>query len=74
VFSRTVLMGASTVFWDLGLTWVLGVVGAFWLGGFDGSFCCFLGSRFVRVLLYIACVRRGALRFFNKVATLLIKK
>jgi hypothetical protein len=34
----------------------------------------FLGSVFVRALLYSVCVRRGALRFFNKVATLLIKK
>jgi hypothetical protein len=35
------LTGASTVFWDLGFTWVLGVVGAFLSGGFDGSFYCF---------------------------------
>jgi hypothetical protein len=47
-------------FWDLGFTWVLGVMGAL----------LFLGSRFVRALLYIACVRRDALRFFNKVAFL----
>jgi hypothetical protein len=32
------------------------------------------GFGFVRVLLYVACVRKGGLRFFNKVALLLIKK
>jgi hypothetical protein len=29
------LTGYSTVFWDLGFTWVLGV---FWPGGFGSSF------------------------------------
>jgi hypothetical protein len=40
--------------------------------------CCFwalfLGSGFIRTLLYTACVRRGALHFFNKVASYLSKK
>lgn len=35
------LTGASTVFWDLGFTWVLGAEGDFWPGGFDKLFCCF---------------------------------
>jgi hypothetical protein len=35
------LTRASTIFLGLGFTWVLGVVGAFWSGGFDKSFCCF---------------------------------
>jgi hypothetical protein len=34
----------------------------------------FLGSGFVRALLYTDCTYRGALHFFNKVALLLIKK
>jgi hypothetical protein len=34
----------------------------------------FLGSGFVRTLLYIVCIRRGTLRFFIKVAFLIIKK
>jgi hypothetical protein len=42
---------ASTVFWDLGFTWI---VGAFWP----------LGSGFIRVLLYTVCIRRGALTLF----------
>jgi hypothetical protein len=41
VFSGRVVTRASTIFWDLGFTWVLGVVGAFWPGGFDRLFCCF---------------------------------
>jgi hypothetical protein len=54
--------------------WVLGVMGAFWLGGLDGFFCCFGGSGFVRALLYAACVRRDALNFFNKLQPYLSKK
>jgi len=42
--------------------------------GFLRSFLLFLGSGFVRALLYTAYVRRDALRFFNKIALLLIKK
>jgi hypothetical protein len=38
---------------------------AFWLEGFDGPFCCFLDSGFVRALLYTAYVYRGVLRFSN---------
>jgi hypothetical protein len=55
---------ASTVFWDLGFMWVLGGMGSL----------LFLGSGFVRTLLYIVCIRRGTLRFFIKVAFLIIKK
>jgi hypothetical protein len=36
-----VLMGASTVIWDLSFMWVLGVMGAFRLGGLDDSFAVF---------------------------------
>jgi hypothetical protein len=54
--------------------WVLGVMSAFWLGGLDGFFCCFWGFGFVRALLYTACVRRGVLRFFNKLQPYLSKK
>jgi hypothetical protein len=73
-FSGRVLRGASTVFWDLSFMWVLGVMSAFWLGGLDGFFCCFWGFGFVRALLYTACVRRGVLRFFNKLQPYLSKK
>lgn len=51
------MMGASTVFWDLSFMWVLGVMGAFRLGGLDGSFA-------VLEILYTIYVLRGALHFF----------
>jgi hypothetical protein len=35
------LTEASTLFWNLDFTKVLGVVGAFWPRGFDRSFYCF---------------------------------
>jgi hypothetical protein len=46
-------------------------VGVFWPGGFNRSFCC---SGSVRALLYTTYIRRSVLRFFNKVALLLVKK
>jgi len=66
-------MVASTVFWDqvsCGF-WVLWVLSGW--EGLTGS-CCFGGSGFVRALLYAACVRRGALNFFNKLQPYLSKK
>jgi hypothetical protein len=62
----------------MGLLWVSVVVGAFcvyWvLWVFDGIVLLFLGSGFVRALLYTAYVRRGALCFLNKIALYLSKK
>jgi hypothetical protein len=66
--------GGFNCFLGSSFMWVLGVMGAFWLGGLDGFFCCFGGSGFVRALLYATCVRRGALNFFNKLQPYLSKK
>lgn len=59
-----VFVGGFYCFLDCGFH-----VGAFWV--FDGVVLLFLAYEFVRALLYIACVRKGALHFFNKVASYL---